>query len=140
MANVVVTRVLDDGPKNYVVHIIIEADGSGDEIRFPVIDPTGVTPVCDHFSIQRIDGTLAGEFGIRLSFGGTTEVPFIDIQKPSIPTSSTEVDHDYHRTGGIPDPKVANYNGTITLTTDGMDAAGDSAMIHLEMTKHGSVR
>jgi hypothetical protein len=137
MANIVSTRVLNDGPRNHVVQILIEGDGSGDEIKFPVVDPTLVDPVCDRFSVMRVQSAVSGEFGVRLGFGGTTEVPFLDIMVPTVPTTPNEISQDNRDTGGIPDPQVANYTGTIVLTTNGMDATGDSAQIHLELVKHG---
>ena len=137
MANVVVSQVTNDGPRNHVVHIQIQADGSGDEISFPVVAPDLVDPVCDRFSVKKIQATISGEFGVRLAFDGTTEVPFMETQAPTVATQTDQINQDYTISGGIPDPQIANYTGAIVLTTDGMDSAGDTAYIHLELIKHG---
>lgn len=147
MANSVISRVLNDGPRNHVIQLLIEADGSGDEISFPVVAPNLVDPVCDHFSIKRIQAVISGRFGVRLAFDGTTEVSFMETVPPIAlnPSDDVEVkipatidfDKQYRGIGGIPDPLVANYTGAIVLTTDGMDTAGETAQILLEMTKHG---
>ena len=137
MANVVTAQATNDGPRNHIVQIAITADGSGDEIRSTVIDPALVNPPCKYFSVKRILGSVSGEFGIRLGFGGPTEVLFMDIQAPSVATQTDDIDRDFRRTGGITDPQAASFTGDIVLTTDGMDAAGDSAQIYLELTKHG---
>ena len=148
MANIVNSRVLNDGPRNHVVQILIEADGgSGDEISFPVVASNLVDPVCDRFSVKRVQGLISGRFGVRLAFGGTTEVPFLET-RPSVtlnPSDDAEVnvpdttdfDQQYRDIGGIPDPRVSNYTGDIVLTTEGMDTAGETAQILIEMTKHG---
>ena len=146
MANIVSSRVMHDGPKNYIVQISIEADGgSGDEISFPVVDPALTDPVCDRFSVNRAQVLTSGRFGVRLAFDGTTEVPFLETVPPITlnPSDDAEVntpttvdfDKQYESFGGIPDPKAANYTGAIVLTTDGMDTAGETAQILLELTK-----
>ncbi len=137
MANIVTAQATNDGPRNHVVQIAITADGSGDEIRLAVVDPNLVNPPCSHFSVKRIQGSVTGEFGVRLGFGGPTEVLFLDIQKPTVATQTDDIDRDFRRTGGITDPQAASFTGDIVLTTDGMDSAGDSAQIYLELTKHG---
>jgi hypothetical protein len=135
MPNTVVSQILNDGPRNYVLSLIIEADGSGDEIQYPIAD--AALAGCDHFSVKRLDASVSGEFGLRLDFGGTSPATFLHVQAPTVPTTSTDINLDYTRTGGIPDPEMPNYDGTIILTTDGMDSAGDAANVHLWLTKHG---
>ncbi len=146
MANIVNSRVINDGPRNHIVQISITADGgSGDEISFPVVDPTLTDPVCDRFAVNRVQVLTSGRFGVKLAFGGTTEVPFMETVPPitlnpsddaevKTPTT-TDFDKQYGISDGIPDPRVANYAGTIVLTTDGMDTAGETAQIFLELTK-----
>lgn len=134
MANTVTTQLVNDGPRNVVAHINIEADGSGDETDFPVIDPTLLTPVCDHFSVRSIQGTITGEFGVKLAFGGTSPVTIVNVQVPTVANQTDQIDFDFF--AGLPDPQSPNYTGVIELSTDGMTAAGDAAQIHIHMTKH----
>lgn len=134
MANVVASRILNDGPRNYVVWVNMEADGSGDEVHFPIAQASQAD--CDHFTIKSIKGTVLGEFGLRLDFDGATKVPFLNTQVPSVPGQTESLDLDYYHTGGIPDPQMANYTGDIVLSTDGFTAAGDAAQFQIHMTKH----
>lgn len=126
MANTVSLQEIVNGPRNYVLKVNIQGDGSGEETATVVADASllGVDTLC----IKRIQSSLEG-FQTTLNWGGATQVPIVEL-----PDDVSEFDG--RQFGGFKNNKTANYDGDITITTVGLGAA-DEGTILLECTKHG---
>ena len=132
MPNLVAIQTVNDGPRNHVISINIQGDGSGDEVNAVIIDPNLADPVCTDFSVWRISGSLTG-FEALLTWGGTN--------KPLLYTIPNEypIDQDFSRVGGLKNPRQDGYDGTILLTTYGLGPDDDGVLV-LELKKKGVLR
>ena len=132
MANLVAIQTQSDGPVNHVQSINIQGDGSGDEYDTPLLDSQLADPVCETFSIHRIAGRLEG-FEAVLRFGG--------LSKPvlwHLPAADA-FDFDFSHTGGLKDPRMAGFDGTVLMTTLGL-GIGDEGSVIIEAKKKGVTR
>lgn len=126
MANSVMIQELNNGAVNYAITVNIVGDGSGQLEHEPLIDASLLD--VDTVSIQRVTANMNG-FDAILEWGGGTNAVAMQI-----PDGTDAMEYDFIRIGGLQNPKVANYNGDLCLTTIGL-AAGEEGFILLECRK-----
>lgn len=125
------STVLFDGPKRVVVQLSGIADGPGDEINIPVVDPTSLTPVCRTVKIDTVEYDVSG---------GLVQLIWDDLGDPSVALAMTgQATKDYRPVGGNMHP-IGAAGGTVTntggllLSTLGFDA-GSSYTITINCQK-----
>lgn len=121
MANSLTTQTIISGPRNYVVHVFITGDGSGDYTNQSLITVSGLSgnglssaPVAVRLEQYTAD---LSNFSANLSWDASTPVPFVDfINGLSI--------GDYTDISGIPNNSGAGKTGNVVISTKGLDATG----------------
>lgn len=129
MANIIGIQEIVNGPRNYVIKVDIEGDGAGDETDFELIQADYLE--CDNVRLDKVWASLVG-FSASLEWDGPTRIPFLQIP------AGFDISHDWSDSGGLPNPKVANYNGNVNLVTSGLGAGEKGTMI-LHFKKKGEV-
>lgn len=120
MANIVTTRILEDGVRNAVIHAYIASDGaSGDETDTVLVDVSTLAGAPSAVSVLKVTGNFAGFTGV-LEWDATADVPFL-----AVPDSS-EFEFDGCEFAGITNNAGAGVTGDITITTTGLGTAGDA--------------
>lgn len=124
MANIIGIHEIVNGPRNLVLNIDIEGDGSADE-TIPIAEAD--LHNCGTFRLDQVWAHLAG-FEAYLEWDGPSKVKFLHIPQ------DMEIDQCFRRQGGITNPKMANYTGDVNLVTDGL-GAGETGSIFLHFVK-----
>lgn len=132
MPNTIAITKTNDGDRNVLVHVFLQADGSGDESGFILIDPhedlSPTLPRKPVFAIQEIWYDVDG-FNMVLSFGGLVDVPAWTLSQGA----SNHVRFD--RFGGLVDRSGADGNGKLLLSTVGFDAQGKQGSMVIKLRK-----
>jgi len=124
MANIVAIQELVNGPRNYVIKLDIEGDGSSD-IDEPLVEVGSLN--CTEVRLDAITGHVDG-FDLNLEWDGTTKAPLF-----AIPNSLTSP-LNYKWADGLINPKVANYTGDVRMTSSGLEA-GEKASLQFHFVK-----
>lgn len=115
MADAVNVRVLQNGPKNYVVRLLCTSDGTGESDVVKIdksalvngfnVEPSMLKLCCIEWSIQ-------GFSYVALEWDHATDDPIINM-------GSGNGWHDYEAAGNLPDPLSAGGTGDILLSSFG---------------------
>lgn len=131
MADTVSTQTINNGPRNLIIKLTNESDGTG-ESAVTKVDGTsatfanrGVVPAL-HLKVARISFSVSSGAAVRLLWDATTGTDMVILAGTGT--------FDYSYFGGLPNPANAGATGKINLTTVGF-AAGSSYTITLEMIK-----
>ena len=132
MTTAVTTTVLEDGPRNCVIHrqgVQSDTTGEGAAIFANISDMSNVTPneAPSHFAIKKIRYAISGFSNVQLFFDATTDDP-----AAKLPPDSGEIVFD----PPLVDPQSTGSTGDIVLTTtDGTVADNDAYDITLHLIK-----
>lgn len=121
MANSITTQTLQDGPKNLIVHLHIDGDGSGEETDTVIVDASTYSPAFTKASLLRVWGSLNG-FNAHLSWDATTNTDLLAVP-------DYEFNADFFSFAGIVNDAGAGRTGDILLTTVGLGASDHGAII-----------
>lgn len=134
MANTVDIQKINDGDRNAVFRIYLASDGTtGEETDTAIVDVSSLNAdehgnAVDNVKVMRVQAHFTG-FSALLEYDADTDDPIL-----SIPDGD-QIDFDFTHSGGIPNPKSANYTGDITISTTGFATSGDEGTIYLECKK-----
>ena len=126
MANIVAIQELVNGPRNLVLKLDIEGDGSN-EIDEKLVEVGAYD--CTEVRLDGIRGHVDG-FDLNLVWDGTTRAPLF-----KIPNSlHSYIDLNWANIGGLINPKVANYTGDVAITSNGLES-GEVASLEFHFVK-----
>jgi len=134
MTNLFAIQEQVDGPRNLVLKVDISGDGTSelDELLVEV----GAFG-CGEVRLDAIQGNIIADpgenpaddsFVIDLIWDGPTQAPLFTIP-PSL-----DINYDWSKTGGLINPKVANYTGDVRLVTRGL-GNNESASLQFHFVK-----
>ena len=126
MANIVAIQELVNGPRHLVIKLDVEGDGNS-EFSEMLVEIGNYD--CTEVRLDGIKGHVDG-FDINLTWGGTTEAPLFKISD----ALHSYIDLDWSKTGGLINPKVANYTGDVNMTSTGLEQ-GEIASLEFHFIK-----
>lgn len=131
MADTVSVTVIEDGPRNYIVHLIGLSDGTGetDVVKVDIStiggpNPANATPPAS-FAIKDIQYDVQGYSSITLAFSATADQPFARLALASMTEFEPLLNSDRD---------AAGYTGDILLTSEGAILGGTYDIV-LRMVK-----
>ena len=127
MANLAAIQELVNGPRNLVLKLDIEGDGSGEIVNGALVEVGALN--CTEVRLDRVQGTVDG-FDINLTWDGTTTAPLFNIPG----SKDSRISEDWTKTGGLINPKVANYTGDVSMNTTGLES-GEKASLQFHFVK-----
>lgn len=134
MANVIETTVIEDGPRNVIVHVYLSSDGASGEVdKEVIIDPTQLVPALagvPTLTVMKLFYDLNG-FNAELSFDYlVSDTPLWVMSGPG----SSHV--CFKEFGGLKDrSNVLDGTGKLQLTTSGFTSVGDKGSIIIHARK-----
>jgi len=130
MADTVKSAVTTDGPRNYIVTLTNESDGTG-ESKVAKIDVSTLAPPCETVRIDRIVFSTHG-MAASLYWDATA-----DELIATLPADTA--DDLIFGDAGLQNPKPTGWTGDILVSTHD-HTAGDSYAIQVQCTKQGVSR
>ncbi len=139
MSHTITGHTILNGSRNLVVQFNIQSDGvSGQYADFNLLDISdytgGDSPArrANAFDVKKISGSTSVGAGIELKFGDTGG----DHKTFFLSPINTTQGWDFHEewVGGL-SPLLANSDGTIRITSLGLDASGDWITVVLWLKK-----
>ena len=131
MADVVTTKIIEDGPRTAVMHFTNVSDGTGEsavaKVDVSALCTDNAGRSCSEVRILRISHAIVG-MSVQLFFNATSNVLIAELAE------SSNGHMDFKDFGGIPNNAGSGKNGDILFTTKGA-SSGDTYSITLEMTK-----
>ena len=130
---VAITKVMD-GPRNVVVHVFLESDGSGELSKQIILDPTQdlnpATNAVPTFTVEKIKYSLHG-------FAAKVEFDYLLTETPLwVLTEENEASVCFEKAGGLKDrSNVLDGTGKLLLTTIGFTAVGDMGSVVFYLRK-----
>lgn len=131
MVDTVSVTVIEDGPRNYIVHLIGLSDGTGetDVVKVDIStiggpNPANATPPAS-FAIKDIQYDVQGYSSITLAFSATADQPFARLALASMTEFEPLLNSDRD---------AAGYTGDILLTSEGAILGGTYDIV-LRMVK-----
>lgn len=125
MAVAVTITKLEYGARNLSYNLTGLGDGNGEATNITVVDVSQMSQRSRTCHIERISGSV--EYGVvQLWWDASPPVKIVDL--------SGQINLDYNRVGGIPNPKPPGYTGNINLTTLGFEL-NSSFVLLLELVK-----
>lgn len=125
MANTVTRQLILNGSRNYVIHITLTGDGSGDETALRLNSTTGDLGTDD--KLMQVNANLSG-FSGTLLWDANTDVKAVDIAQ------DVDVHQKWYKFGGLTNNASTGKTGDILLATSGL-SAGDIGTITLYLKK-----
>lgn len=131
MADTVTSKVMVDGPRNYVVHLTNISDGTGETNVLKVdkstlVGPNGAEP--DKLTLLKATWSVQGFEAVKLIWDHTTDVTALVLSGVNY--------NDWTEYGGYHDGGTGGA-GDILLTTVGTPAANDTYDVTLHFKKQG---
>ena len=127
MSNDITIQTLVNGPRNLVLKINIDADGSGEEVATTLVDVSAYDAT--KVRIDKIQSALIG-FSMSLLWDATSNKLFMTVP-------DYQFNQYYKNFGGLTNNAGAGVTGDVVFTTTGLTSASDHGHIVLEMTKTG---
>lgn len=137
MANVITSKVLEDGPRLYIILLHNDSDGTAEALvkKIDVTTMSGYvagSPTADYLNckIEQIFFATVGGIGVKLYWEATTN-------KLAYVAPPVYSDHDdFREIGGLPNENFgqAGNTGNLLLSTVGA-AAGSAYNLIIRMTK-----
>jgi hypothetical protein len=127
MANTVEVQTINDGPKNLVIHLHIDGDGTGDLSNVNIIDISALNVPCAKLRLVRLQAEFIG-VSAELKWDATTPIHFM-----VIPDYDVNMDLEY--CGGIPNNAGVGVTGDVLISTTGL-GAGDTGHAVMHFYKH----
>jgi len=127
MANTLEVQTLNDGPRNLVLKVHVDGDGTGDYAAQSIVDISSYNGAPTHMRINRVIGSLSG-FTAELIWDATTD-------KHCLNVPDYEFEGCFAHFGGLTNNAGAGKTGDLLLTTTGL-GAGDTGHLVIEMVKH----
>lgn len=123
MPNTVELQTINDGPRNLVLHLHIDGDGSGDLSAQKIIDASSYLYSPTKLRLLILQAEFTGFTG-ELIWDATTPKHCFEIP-------DYDVDKDFTKFGGIPNNAGTGITGDVLLTTVGL-GSGDTghAILH----------
>lgn len=119
MTDTVTTQVLNNGPRNYVVRLLSQSDGTGESAVTKVDISTLVGPDGKNapttLAIEKAEWSIQGMSAVRLLFDATTDDEAMNLTGNGYA--------DFHGSN-INDPKSTGTTGDIKVTTVGAISGG----------------
>lgn len=131
MANTILKRTLVDGPRNLVVHLLLQSDGS-EETDYLLIDASTYTPAFEDEAVMKVDYAItntatANTPVVTLEWEASTDVIFLTL-------GANSGCYDFTDVGGISNNASTGKNGDILMTTTGF-AANDTLAMTIYLKK-----
>lgn len=127
MANTITKTVKHDGPRNYILDVRIEGDGTGEESATSLIDVSGTYGAPSDVKIEKIYWSLKG-FDVHLLWDADTDTT-------AFVCSEGEGGVDFNTIGGpIKNTSGAGKTGDIKFTTVGL-GTGDKGFLTIHCKK-----
>jgi len=124
MANVVAIQVLNNGPRNLVLKLDVIGGGDG-ELDENLVEVGAYG--CGRVRLDSIQGSM-GAIALDLYWDGPTQAKLFTVP------GSLDLNFDWSKTGGLQNPKVANYTGDVRMLSRGLDQ-GASASLQFHFVK-----
>lgn len=133
MANIITKKVINEGPSKLVVQVVLEGDGEGDLLNYPLLDPTtdfnpNLLPYTQ-VSIMQI-WLSAVWFDVVLSFNA------LNPTKSWVLARDAAHYHDFRYFGGLKDRAGTDHDGKLLLSTNGFDTPGSVGTFVIELKKN----
>lgn len=131
MANTITKRTLVDGPRNLVVNMVLQSDGS-EETDYVLIDASAYSPTFEDCAVMKVEYSIVATATtaypvVTLEWEASTDVPFATF-------GANNDCLDWCDVGGISNNAGTGKNGDINLTTTGL-AAGDAITLTIYVKK-----
>ena len=126
MANTVEVQTLINGPRNLILKVHIDGDGSGEETNKLIVDVSLYD--CSEVSIKHVQGSFSG-FTAELLWDAAVNTHAFNVP-------DYDVDQDFCSFGGLINNAGAGKTGDIVMTTTGL-GNGDTGHLVLKMKKRG---
>lgn len=131
MPNTLTKRTLVDGPRNLVVSLVLQSDGS-EETDYVLVDASTYSPAFTDCAVMKVDYSIvatvtAAHPVVTLEWEATTDVPFVTL-------GPNDECYDWCDVGGISNNAGSGKNGDILLTTTGL-ATGDAISLTIHVKK-----
>lgn len=131
-----VTRKLEEGPANLVLHTFFQSDGyEGELVNAVLLTPALLVPKLSAtpcLIVMQVWYSFVW-FDITLSYGGITPTPFLTLARDSCTHS------DFQRFGGYADypitPPSNGQNGNLLVSTNGFQPTGSQGYLTIEFRK-----
>ena len=130
MANTQTTQVLIDNAIRSIIKSTITADGIVGDETFTIYDASAYTPATTNPKLDKIMVFNTGDVGGILKWNATADVTIF-----TLPDPDHTMNFDFTDFGGIVNNAGAGKTGDILLTTVGLDTAGDSITLILDIKK-----
>lgn len=124
MANAIASQTLISGPRNLILKVTFDGDGSGDESGTTLVDVSSFNT--SEVRLIRVQASLVG-FSMSVSWDATTDKLFMTVP-------DYEFNQDFTMFGGLVNNAGAGKTGDIVYNTIGLGAS-DHGHIILEMVK-----
>ena len=112
MAIITTTQILEQGPRNLVVHWTGVSDGVGNEDGVLKVDVSTLSPPCGSVKILRVDGNV--EFGmVEIYWDALTPVKALEL--------SGDIHLDFCKVGGMVNNAGGGKTGDVLLSTTGFE-------------------
>lgn len=135
MANVITKKVIMEGSSKLVVQLVLEGDGEGDLLNYPVLDPTvDFTPTLERYtqvSVMQIWCSTVW-FDVVLGFNA------LNPTKSWVLARDAGHYHDFRYFGGLQDRSGTDHDGKLLLSTSGFDTPGSVGTFVIELKKNNA--
>ncbi len=137
MANAINRNVLVEGSRNLVVHLHIDADGSGEYTNFPIIDMSAFNQPSKRMKVMSIEGSAGVGTMVTFRFGAESAANHESFYQVGSTGASDEVtfSRSWAKYGGLNNNNVDDPTGDILITTSGFAAAADFIELTLCLKK-----
>ena len=138
MAHTITGHTILNGSRNLIVQFNIQSDGaSGQYADFSLLDINDYTgddapPRANDFAIKKVSGASSVGAAVELKFGNASGDHKTFFLSPINTADGWNFDNEWF--GGLA-PLLANPDGTIRVTSLGIDASGDWVTIVLWLKK-----
>lgn len=114
MADTVESYVINDGDRNYTIHMQGVSDGTGESAVTKIDISTlsfsnGVTPVM--LKLQEVEYDIQGFSSVQLKWDATTDDEMVTLAGNGY--------KNFEDVGGLKDPQSTGYTGDVKLTSNG---------------------
>ena len=128
MPNTITSRILNDGARNFVVHVHINSDGT-EETALRLYEPSDANPPFTNCKVDKLLYSMAGSFQGLLLWEGSPNKPLFTL----VNDIAAEIDNSDRNM--VSDPPV-DSTGVILLQTTGIGAADElDIVLHLKKRK-----
>lgn len=135
MANKITRTIVSEGASKLIVSLVLEADGEGDLVNYPVLDPTvDFTPTLESYTQLSVAQVWYSSvwFDVVLGFNALNPV------KSWVLARDTMNYQDFRYFGGLKDQAGTDHDGKLLLSTNGFDVPGSIGTLVIELRKNNA--